>query len=276
MRNLLDDVAAAGGATTRLALRALGHDGRRIQKAVATGSLDAVGRSWIVLPDAEPAIGIALRARGVVGGATALRTYGVWVTADPAVQVATRPHANPGPLSGAERVWGAFDVDAMPWRVSIVDALVQHCRRVEKADAIASLDSAWHKGVIDEDGIASVFAGLPRRCAGWRRQLDRAAESGLESLLRVDCLDRGWRIVSQPPAPGGGRSDLLVEDWLYVEADGRQWHDDPRQAEKDRRRNTAVMLAGGRWLRFGYADVVHRRSTTIEAIATVLRQGRPR
>lgn len=276
MRDLTEDLLAAGGATTRVALRGLGHDGRRIQRAVEAGALLAVGRSWVVLPDADPAIAIALRGRGLVGGATALRTFGVWVTAEPPVQVATRPHANPGALAVGERVWGTFAADDQPWRVDIVDALVQHCRRVEKADAIASLDSAWHKGLIDEDGIARVFADLPRRSAIWRRQLDRAAESGLESLLRVDCGDRGWRVVSQPPAPGGGRSDLLVEDWLYIEADGRQWHDEPRQAEKDRQRNTAVMLAGGRWLRFGYAEVVHRRPATVEAIATVLRQGRPR
>ena len=70
-------------------LRELGHDGRRIQRAVEAGALLAVGRSWVVLPDADPAIAIALRGRGLVGGATALRTFGVWVTAEPPVQVAT-------------------------------------------------------------------------------------------------------------------------------------------------------------------------------------------
>ncbi|MCR8669961.1 endonuclease domain-containing protein [Agrococcus sp. HG114] len=275
MRDLLLDVDAAGGASTRAALRRLGHSYHALRGAVATGGLTAIGRSWLLLPTADPAVRSALSAGGILGGASALRSYGVWVTHPTPVQVALTPNSDRGATAGTERLWTAFEPDARPWRVSIVDALAQHARRVERDDAIASIDSALHRGLLDEAGLDRLFELLPQRCRPWRRQVDPSAESGLESLLRVPCRDRGWRVETQVPAPGGGRSDLLVDGWLWVEADGAAWHDDERQAMKDRRRNSAITANGDRWLRFGYADVVHERARTMALIALVLAQGRP-
>ncbi|UOW01036.1 DUF559 domain-containing protein [Agrococcus sp. SCSIO52902] len=275
MRDLRLDLLAAGGATTRTALRALGHSHRAMRAAVDAGVADAATRSWLVLPDAMPAIRTALAAGGAVGGASALATYGVWVTEVPPLQIATTPTTGVPAATVGTRLWVRFERDAQPWRVSIVDALAQHAVRVEREHAIASIDSALHQGLIDDGDLDRLFGMLPQRCGPWRRRLDAAAESGLESLLRVPCRDRGWTVESQVPAPGGGRSDLLIDGWLYVEADGAQWHDEPKQAAKDRRRNAAITAAGGRWLRFGYGDVVHQPVRTLDTIALVLAQGRP-
>ena len=275
MRDITVDVLAAGGAVTRKALRARGHTSRQIRAAVDRGEVQAVGRSWVMPLDGDPQIKAALAAGGVLGGATALRTYGVWVTEPPRLQIATQPTRGVTAASAGDRIWESFEADAKAWRVSIVDALAQHARRVERDHAIASIDSAWHHGLIDERGLDRLFRKLPQRCGRWRRLLDPRADSGLESLLRVPCLDRGWKVDSQVPAPGGGRSDLLIDEWLYIEADGDEWHDNERQAAKDRRRNRAITDQGDRWLRFGYAEVVHDRDRTIATIALVMAQGRP-
>jgi len=275
LRSILADITSAQGATTRAALHALGHPYRAIRAEVASGALEAIGRSWVVAPDANPAIGAALRSGGVLGGASALRSYGVWVTELPVVQIATRPHSSPPTVLEGERIWSDFSIDDKPWRVSLVDALAQHARRVERDDAIASIDSALHKGLLDDGALDRLFALLPLRCRPWRRELDASAESGLESLLRVPCRDRGWRVETQVPAPGGGRGDLLIDGWLWVETDGDEWHDNEKQAAKDRKRGTAITAAGGRWLRFGYADVVHERPRTMSVIELVMAQGRP-
>ncbi len=276
MRDLHADLVAAGGAATRGALHGLGHTYAALRDAARAGAALAVGRRWLVLPAADPAIATALAASGVVGGATALRSYGVWVTHRTPVQIATRPHAGLAAAPVGERIWGSFELDALPWRVSLVDALAQHGARVERPHGIAAIDSAMHQGLIGEQQLDRLFRQLPRRCRGWRRHLDAAAGSGLESLLRVPLRDRGWRVEAQVPAPGGGWSDLLVDGWLYVEADGSRWHDGPTQAAKDRRRNSAITAVGGRWLRFDFADVVHETERTLQLIELVLRQGRPR
>ncbi|SFS14937.1 Very-short-patch-repair endonuclease [Agrococcus baldri] len=275
MRDLRSDLLAAGGATTRVALRALGHAGRSIRAAVERGDLQSVGRRWVVLPEADQAIITALEAGGVLGGATALASYGVWVTHVPRLQIATRPSTGAGAMTTADRIWAPFEVDAKQWRVGVLDALLQHAKRVPHDDAIASIDSAWHQGLIAEEQIDELFRRLPQRCRPWRRLLEAKAQSGLETLVRVPCLERGWRVESQVAAPGGGFSDLLIDGWLYVEADGSEWHDEPKQAAKDRKRNRAITDRGDRWLRFGYADVVHDRPRTIATIAAVMAQGRP-
>lgn len=276
MRSLRTDLVAAGGAATRSSLRALGHSYPAIRQAVASGVLHAVGRSWVVLPDADASIRGALSEGGVVGGATALRSYGIWVTHPTPLQVAMRPHAGHSGSAAVERSWVPFEADALPWRVSVIDALAQHAAAVEREHAIASIDSALHQGLIGERELDVLFRMLPRSCWAWRRLIDPRAESGLESLVRVPCLLRGWQVETQVPAPGGGRSDLRIDGWLYVEADGSAWHDDERQAAKDRRRNSAVTAAGGRWLRFGYRDVVHAIARSIATIEAVLADGRPR
>lgn len=226
--------------------------------------------------EADATIKVALEAGGVVGGASALASYGVWVTALPRPQIATPPNKGVRSVTTGDRIWEPCTLDDLPWRVSILDALVQHARRVDTVDAIASIDSAWHQGLIDESGVEHLFRRLPKRCARWRRLLDPKAESGLESLVRVPCLARGWTVESQVPAPSGGRSDLLIDDWLYVETDGDEWHDNARQAAKDRRRNRAAIDEDSVELRFGYADVVHGIELTMASIARVLAAGRPR
>ena len=275
MRDLQTDLRAHGGATTRAALLKSGHSYRSIRDAVSAGRARAIGRSWVLLPDADPAIAEALRAGGLLGGASALQSFGVWVTHPTRLQIATKPNADRAAHPTGQRLWLPFEPDRLPWRVSILDALAQHAPRVAREHAIASVDSALHQGLIREEHLADLFARLPQRCAPWRRQLDAAAESGLESLVRVPCRDRGWRLESQVPAPGGGRSDLLIDGWLYVEADGSEYHDNPKQAAKDRRRNSAITAEGGRWLRFGYADVVHGIERTMSVVELVMAQGRP-
>lgn len=275
MRDITLDLHAAGGAATRSGLIELGHTHRSIRAAVDAGEAVAIGRSWIVLADANPSIAAALRAHGRVGGATALRSYGVWVTRIPPLQIATR--SNRGVPASAEgtRLWGRFELDAQPWRVSVVDALAQHAVRVPRVEAIASIDSALHQGLVGEPELDRLFELLPARCASWRGDLDARAESGLETHLRVPCRDRGWRVESQVPAPGGGRSDLRIDGWLYLEADGAEHHDAPDQAKRDRVRNASITDDCGRWLRFGYAAIIHRAVRTMSTIELVMGQGRP-
>lgn len=275
MRDLLIDMDAAGGAATRKGLIQLGHTHRSLRAAVHAGLVREVGRSWLVLPAVNPSVVRALEQGGVLGGASALRSFGIWVTAATPTQIATPPHKGVRAAVHGTRIWEPFELDARPWRVSVVHALAQHASRVPRVEAIASIDSALHLGLVTEADLDRLFELLPQRCSGWRDDLDARAESGLETHVRVPCRDRGWRVRSQVPAPGGGRSDLLIEDWLYIETDGDRWHDHVGQAGRDRRRNAAITDAGGRWLRFGHADVLDRFERTMATIELVLAQGRP-
>ncbi|WP_293699011.1 hypothetical protein [uncultured Agrococcus sp.] len=276
MQRLIDDVRGLGGAAPRDRLKALGYTSKALSKAVRAGIVLAVGRKWLVLPDADSRIRTALEHRGLVGGAAALQSYGIWVTQSGLHVVAVKRKAHLGPLEpDVQRVQSEFRVDpSAPWRVTVLDALVQYCRRADRFDVIATVDSALHRRALNSAGLEALRRRLPARCREWLDRVNGDAEAGTESILRVACEDEGWCVQIQV-SYRGGRLDLVIDGWLCIEVDGSEFHDVGKQASRDRRRNTQLVRDGYRWHRFGYADVVHRLDETIEVIRILLRQGRP-
>ncbi|WP_426521165.1 DUF559 domain-containing protein [Diaminobutyricibacter sp. McL0618] len=50
--------------------------------------------------------------------------------------------------------------------------------------------------------------------------------------------------------------DLLVDDRLFIEIDGFEFHSSPQRFARDRRRDAAFVLGGHRRLRFTAVDVL--------------------
>lgn len=266
-------VANAGGAVRRQHLLELGFTARNIRSAVNLGILVAVTRSWVAAPDARPDILTALQLGGVVAGTAALETYGVWVTHPGAHVIALRPRSH-RPRTGPdiECFEASFTLDRRaPWRVSLMDALVQMCRHATKRDAIASIDSALRKGLLVVDDLQELASRLPKAKRAWLRQVNGQADSGLESILRIACEDAGWQVEIQVPLQGG-RVDLVLNGWLYIEIDGSEFHDFALQAKKDRYRNNQIAASGMRWHRFSYADIVHNLERSMATLRIILAQ----
>jgi hypothetical protein len=160
MRDLTIDMLAAGGAATRAALHELGHSCAAIHLAVERGEVVAMGRRWVLLPDADPSIGLALALGGVLGGASALRSFGVRVTRPTPLLIVPRPPAGIGAAGAGGGGQGGVELDAQPWRVSLVDALAQHCARVPRKDAIASMGSALQLGLLGDRELDRLLALL--------------------------------------------------------------------------------------------------------------------
>ena len=128
--------------------------------------------------------------------------------------------------------------------VDIVDALVDAVLCQSVRAAIATLDSALHQRLIGDAELDEVFAALPRRLRILRRHLDRRAESGAESLMRLILCRLGCRVASQRHIEGVGRVDFLVDGWLIVECDSEAHHSAWKQRKKDLRRDRAAAARG--------------------------------
>jgi len=126
----------------------------------------------------------------------------------------------------------------------LVEALAQACRCQGVRAAIATLDSAWHHGLVDEEAIATVFDRLPRRYRRLRGLLDRRAESGPETLMRLMLRGLGCDVQVQVTIDGVGRVDLLFDGWLIVECDSRAHHRGWAAQKRDRRRDLAAAALG--------------------------------
>ncbi|MFG6403949.1 endonuclease domain-containing protein [Microbacterium sp. P04] len=158
----------------------------------------------------------------------------------------------------------------------LVEALVQSCRCQQPRESVATLDSAWHLGLIDDVDLDEVFARLPARYRPLRALLDRRSEAGTESLVRL--ILRGLRcsFEVQVSVRGVGRVDFVVDGWLIVECDSRAHHGDPADQIRDRRRDLAAAQQGFVTLRLMAEEVLYSPESVVCALKAVLALHRSR
>jgi hypothetical protein len=127
-----------------------------------------------------------------------------------------------------------------------------------------------------------------RRRLRWRRELTDALSDvadGCHSLLELRYARQVERAHGLPGGERQHRRGGTYEDVAYpgfgtsVELDGKVGHV-AEHAFRDHRRDNAVVLAGARVLRYGFADVTQRPCLVAAEVAAVLRasgwSGRPR
>lgn len=278
LNDILHDLQAAGHIARTARLSKLGHSRRAVERAIAEGRLHRICPGWVGTPVASRSAVIAILNRGKLTGSTALASYGIWDGLDRRIHVHV-PRNSHGPARASRTPIGRFaagkypregvrrhwleercpDRAGLPWRVSVVDALIRVAHDVSAEQFVACVESALHVGALSRAGLPVLFAGLPRRFQRLRRLIEPLAESGLETIARLrlarfvdDIRVQVW-IDGIGPDGRRGRVDLLLDGWLVIELDGDEFHDPVR----DRHRNSALVRRGYRIHRFGYDQVIH-------------------
>ncbi|MDZ8201514.1 hypothetical protein RZO50_08300 [Microbacterium sp. SSW1-59] len=142
--------------------------------------------------------------------------------------------------------------------VHVVDALAHAVRCQPARHAVATLDSALHRGLVGEAEIAEIFASLPSKYRIVRALLDHRAESGTETLMRLMVRAAGATYDLQVVIDGVGRVDILVDGWLVIECDSEEFHSSWRQQLKDRRRDLALAQRGYATWRVTAAQILYQ------------------
>ncbi|ACZ32122.1 hypothetical protein Xcel_3121 [Xylanimonas cellulosilytica DSM 15894] len=157
------------------------------------------------------------------------------------------------------------------WRAACVaDALVQSVSDLGRRRALAVLDSALHRGLIDAAGVAAAHErargrrGVERTHDVWALA-DSRAESTLESAGRLSCIDVGVPpdVLQLEVVDAAGRfvarCDLAwwlgADRWLVAEIDGADPHSRPEALLHDRTRQNALVTGGIQLVRVTAADV---------------------
>lgn len=266
-------LARLGGLATRKQLHQLGCDARAIVAYLDAGGR-VVRRSWVAAPDADPDALRAVALGGILGGESALRSYGVWVSHNTGLCVAVKPGTSRLlPLQAAEyRIYPRSFAwpTGIRWRVDVLAALVQLAPRVESQHFVASVDSALQTGRVATARLDDLFARLPRRFAPLRSLLDARAESGIESIFRLAAVSEGWSVAVQVAIRGVGRVDFVINGWLVIEVDGDRWHSTPQQRARDRAREAELVRLGMRSHRFDYHQVMFDLEGCIEVVRMLL------
>ncbi len=247
---------------------------RQITAAVAAGSLERVRIDVYV----DAVVAAPVRAAARVGGrlhcVSALALSKVFVEERPATH-AHFPRNGVYRAAGREvvRHWG--DLMRMPHPRSLVvepiDALRQAVLCQRPRAAIATIDSAMHLGLIRADELDELFNALPERKRGLRYHVDGRAESGTETLVRLIARALGGQVEVQVFIAGVGRVDIVVDGWLVIECDSREFHEGWKAQLEDRRRDLALAALGYTTIRPAAEDILYRPEVVVAAIAGLLR-----
>ncbi|QAY58659.1 hypothetical protein ET475_00655 [Microbacterium protaetiae] len=257
---------------TRRELLRTGWKPRTLTAGVVSGSLIRARENAYLSPEAPADVVDACRIGGRMCCVSELARWGVFVLEHTELHLAV-----PRTSSRLRSVGRDIRVHWVPtgpdgWGNSeIVECLTQAVLCQPVRAAIASLDSALHLGLIDDDGLGEVFAALPRRLRVLRKHLDAAAESGAESMMRLILRRLGCRVQSQVEIPGVGRVDFLVDGWLIVECDSEAHHSTWKQRKKDHRRDQAAAARGLVTYRPIAEDIFWHSDDVVRAVAGLLR-----
>ncbi|PPI25626.1 MULTISPECIES: endonuclease domain-containing protein [unclassified Rathayibacter] len=257
-------------------LRALGVDPRA---AVRNGTLTRLRPGWFAAADARADQQQAVLHAGFVSCVSFFDARGAYRPEDDRLHLGVHSSnrartTDPGVVVHWSR---RIPMPTGPAVVASTERALEHLLLCQPSDeSVAVVDSALHRGIIGPGLLAGTMALLPARLHPLLSAFDGRAESGIESLTRFRLLACGVGCRPQAEIPGVGRVDLLIDDWLVIELDGRRWHTAAEAFTRDRRRDAAAVLSGYTVLRFSYADVVHDWARTSTVILGTMARGRTR
>lgn len=273
---------------TRADLLTQGWHGRAITRAVREGRLIRARQDRYLAPNAPVALVSAIRVGGRLGCISLLAELGVFVFDGSALHVHMQrgdsrmrsPRAGAGALParrsrrGVVLHWHPLFEPASRGAVHVLDALVHAVRCQSPRHAIATLDSALNLRLIDEADVGDVFGLLPKRYGVLGEFLDGRAQAGTESLVRLMVLGFGCSVQLQVEFDDVGFVDLVVDEWLAIECDSKQFHSSWQQQLKDYRRDLALAKLGYCVLRLTAEDILYRPELVLASLRGLLQRRR--
>lgn len=138
-----------------------------------------------------------------------------------------------------------------------------HC--LDEENAIAAMESAIHERFLSRAEVARIALAAPRSLHDGIRRMVSNSGSGAETIVRLRLERAGYQVEAQGHVPGMGHEDLVIEDCVGLDVDGRKWHGEDRFAI-DRARDLRVEGLGRRALRITAADIANSWPQTLAVI----------
>ena len=147
--------------------------------------------------------------------------------------------------------------------VSLKDAYVRVVLDEPFELAVAAFDWGLRSGLLDRSCFEEILLALPKDARMIVNWIDSRCDSILESIARTGLQLRGFLVTSQVPVGLLERIDLVVEDIVALETDGK---DHLGRFEKDRRKDLSITIEGRHALRATYTMVRYDFDRLVEAI----------
>ncbi|MEO8095691.1 MAG: hypothetical protein ABI632_12290 [Pseudolysinimonas sp.] len=244
-------VRAMGGFASTAALTSRRISDRHLTDAVRCGNLRRIRNGRYTTRDTFDPEVRAIGLGGRLTGISALKAMGAWVWTEPSVlHVALARGASPRrPAGPRERLHFKAD-DGRGGSLSLVDLPLALGRVVldePLEEVVPCLDWALSTGRLDRFGFEELLLRLPRDARTLRAWVDDRSQSVLESVARCRLQSAGWSVRSQARVGELGAIDLVVEDLIALELDGREHH--LTAFESDRMKDVQIAIEGRHSLR---------------------------
>jgi very-short-patch-repair endonuclease len=250
-------------------LRAGGLSSRSIRESVASGRLTRLRRGWFATAGTAPDLITAGRVGGRLSCVRALRLHGCWAPESPELHVRVSDGINVTRVPGSrihrteQRVTPGVDAPHEALRTALIGA--------DLRTLVIIADSVVNRRLLTWNEVRAILSATPRG----RRALDLhdpAAESGIETLVRLALRRHRIGARSQIVIPGVGRVDFLIGERLVIEADGYEWHGSREAFERDRERDRELVRRGYVVVRATYRQVSDDLDALILASLDVVRR----
>lgn len=252
--------------------RAAGFSSATIERAVRSGGLVRVRRSWLVTPDCDVRRVAAARVGGRTTCVTSAALRGLWVPAHAEAHIAVPGTASRLDMTGVRLHWGTGPAPVARCAPDdhILNVLFHVARCLPRREALAVWESAVRLGQADVETLTRV-AWRSRAATALGSVASALSDSGLETHF-VDLMRDAGVHVEQQVWRDGHPLDGLIGSSLAVQIDGFEHH---RAA--DRRRDIAadarLVLRGFTVLRFDYSQILFQPDDVKETVITAIAQG---
>lgn len=280
-------VDSLGGLAQKRQLVAFGATDGMLTQAVRSGEVHRARKGWYsTIPESDPVLRAA-RVGGRLTGISALFELGCWRWQEHPLHVSV-----PRGAARLRKQWDRFsrlnpalctdvvlhwDDDVVISRgrisaVSLKDAYVRVVLDEPFELAIVAFDWGFKCGLLDRVGFKEILLALPHDARMIGNWVDFRCDSILESVARTRLQLLGFRVTSQVPVAARELIDLVIEDIVALETDGK---DHVGRFEKDRRKDVSITIEGRHALRATYTMVRYDFDRLVEAIERAILARRP-
>lgn len=260
------------GVAHSTALRNAGYSDQTVRRAVQTGALIRIRRSWLVSPGCSEARRTAAAAGGRITCVTAAREIGLWAPTTPGTHIAVASTASRIPDEGLDIHWaqGPVPVPTRSAEEPLINVLFQTSRCLAPPDALAIWESAIRKRLITATELERVrwHSSVAQSFASAASAL---SDSGLETRFIWIMSDIGVS-VRQQVRIDGRPVDGLIGERLIVQLDGFAHHQ-AAERRRDIEADARLALRGYTVLRFDFYQVMFNPGYVQAVIQTAIAQG---
>lgn len=251
----------------------------RIRTSLRSGALVRLRRDRYARRGVEDDVITAGRIGARVTCVTLLQMLGIFVLSAKETHLEVPRNSSRFSLPPKEMVrlhWGSTSRQKF-LHVTGLHAAIRHsiqCQRPRAA--LATLDSLLHHGLVSRAQLTAIFADLPHRFLALLALTDASAASGPETFVRLMLRALGVNYETQVHLVGVGYVDFVVDGWLIIECDSKEFHEGWAKQRDDRRRDLAAARLGYVTVRPLAADILHDFATVQGQLGEIIAALGPR